>query len=294
MHGVIGTALGGVFTLVGEPQNVIIGEKLDWNFIEFASKMAPVAIPVLLSGLFLSIILEKFRFFGYGEVIPDDVKTILQKHNNEEDKKRTRKEKYALCVQAIGSILLIFALATHVAPVGIIGLFLLILLTVFMGKIDEHTIGHAFEESLPFTALLCVFFVIVAMIHDLHLFTPVVEYVLLLDEAYQPTAFYVANGILSMISDNVFVATVYINEVKEAFDSGRITRDQYENLAIAINTGTNLPSIATPNGQAALLFLLTSALAPLIRLSYARMMYMALPYTIIVGGVGLLMVYFFV
>ena len=47
---------------------------------------------------------------------------------------------------------------------------------------------------------------------------------------------------------------------------------------IAINTGTNLPSVATPNGQAAFLFLLTSALAPLIRLSYGRMVIMALPH----------------
>jgi NhaB family Na+:H+ antiporter len=55
-------------------------------------------------------------------------------------------------------------------------------------------------------------------------------------------------------------------------------------LAVAINTGTNIPSIATPNGQAAFLFLLTSALAPLIRLSYFRMMWMALPYFAMMTG----------
>ncbi|WP_206672905.1 hypothetical protein, partial [Parasutterella excrementihominis] len=73
------------------------------------------------------------------------------------------------------------------------------------------------------------------------------------------------------ISDNVFVGTIYINEAKAAMESGAITLKQYEQLAVAINTGTNLPSVATPNGQAAFLFLLTSALAPLIRLSYGRM-----------------------
>ena len=41
--------------------------------------------------------------------------------------------------------------------------------------------------------------------------------------------------------------------------------------------GTNIPSVATPNGQAAFLFLLTSTLAPLIRLSYLQMMKLALP-----------------
>ena len=95
-----------------------------------------------------------------------------------------------------------------------------------------------------------------------------------------------------MISDNVFVATVYIGEVEQAFDAGKINREQFENLAIAINTGTNLPSVATPNGQAAFLFLLTSALAPLINLSYFKMMKMAFPYTIVLGIVGYLGVTF--
>jgi NhaB family Na+:H+ antiporter len=102
----------------------------------------------------------------------------------------------------------------------------------------------------------------------------------------QPKAFFLANGVLSAISDNVFVATVYINEVKAAFDAGDITRAHLETLAVSINTGTNLPSVATPNGQAAFLFLLTSALAPIIRLGYGRMVYMALPYTVVLTIVG--------
>jgi NhaB family Na+:H+ antiporter len=59
-------------------------------------------------------------------------------------------------------------------------------------------------------------------------------------------------------------------------------------MAVAINTGTNIPSIATPNGQAAFLFLLTSALAPLIRLSYFRMVWMALPYLVTMTGAAVL------
>jgi NhaB family Na+:H+ antiporter len=82
------------------------------------------------------------------------------------------------------------------------------------------------------------------------------------------------------------VATIYINEVKAALDSGLITRQEFDNLAVAINTGTNIPSVATPNGQAAFLFLLTSSLAPLINLSYLRMVMMALPYTIVLSIVG--------
>jgi NhaB family Na+:H+ antiporter len=102
--------------------------------------------------------------------------------------------------------------------------------------------------------------------------------------------FFLANGLLSAISDNVFVATVYISEVDAALESGIIDRAQFDLLAVAINTGTNIPSVATPNGQAAFLFLLTSALAPLIRLSYMRMVVMALPYTITMTITGLLAV----
>ncbi len=103
----------------------------------------------------------------------------------------------------------------------------------------------------------------------------------------QEALFYLANGVLSMISDNVFVATVYIGEVDQMFKAGDITREQFDALAVAINTGTNIPSVATPNGQAAFLFLLTSALAPLIRLSYGKMVIMALPYTITMSITGL-------
>jgi NhaB family Na+:H+ antiporter len=132
-----------------------------------------------------------------------------------------------------------------------------------------------------------VFFAIVAVIHDQHLFSPVTDYVLALEGDARTSMFYLANGVLSMISDNVFVATVYISEVKDALLAGEITVEQFNLLAVAINTGTNIPSVATPNGQAAFLFLLTSALAPLIRLSYGRMVMMAIPYTITMSLTGL-------
>ena len=131
------------------------------------------------------------------------------------------------------------------------------------------------------------------MIHDQHLFTPVIAYVLSLKQEIQIPVFFMVNGVLSMISDNVFVATIYISEVKEALDTGLISREQFDLLAIAINTGTNLPSVATPNGQAAFLFLLTSSIAPLIGLSYLRMVLLALPYTIVLTIVGLFSVIYF-
>lgn len=292
MHGVVGTALGGVCTLVGEPQNLLIGERMGWDFILFFIKMSKVSIPVFFFGMLTTVILEKTKAFGFGQKLPDVARTIIENYTEQQDLKRTKKESSSLIIQGICAVLLIIGLATHIAPVGFIGLALIIIQTAFMGIIEEHHLGKAFEEALPFTGLLVVFFVIVAMIHDQHLFSPIIHWALSFDLAKQPAIFYLANGILSMISDNVFVATVYIGEVAAAFEQGIIDRAQYEKLAVAINTGTNLPSVATPNGQAAFLFLLTSSLAPLINLSYLKMVKMALPYTIVLGGVGLLGILF--
>jgi Na+:H+ antiporter, NhaB family len=294
MHAGVGTALGGVMTMVGEPQNLIIADQATWHFGEFIIRMSPVTVPVFICGMLTCVLVEKFKIFGYGAALPDSVRKILVDFDQEDRKKRNNQDVAKLWVQGAIAIWLILGLAFHLAAVGLIGLSVIIFATALTGITEEHALGKAFEEALPFTALLAVFFSIVAVIIDQHLFKPVIEMVLHIEDSdAQLAMFYVANGMLSMVSDNVFVGTVYINEVKTALAEGIISRDQFDMLAVAINTGTNLPSVATPNGQAAFLFLLTSALAPLIRLSYGRMVLMALPYTIVLTSVGLISIIFF-
>ncbi len=333
MHGAVGTALGGVCTLVGEPQNLLIASTMGWSFADFFVKVAPVSMPVLLVGLGTCYYVEKKKWFTYGCELPGHIRSHLLETEVKMEAKRGFKGKLLLITQAIAGIWLILALAFHLAAVGLIGLSVIVFLTAFNGITEEHQIGRAFEEALPFTALLVVFFAIVAVIHDQHLFAPVINYVLSLTGQTQLAAYYIANGLLSAISDNVFVATVYISETKMHFvnmlgaipDIGmtgeqlmdkltdpHVARKevlaglsqaaagqagalihQFDKLAVAINTGTNIPSVATPNGQAAFLFLLTSALAPVIRLSYGRMVLLALPYTITMSLAGLAATYLF-
>ena len=290
MHAAVGTALGGVTTLVGEPQNLLIGTIAGWDFREFFVRMLPVSAPVLVVGFATCVLVERLRWFGYGAELPQRVRVVLEDFARVERNNRTANDRAVLVVQAVAALLLVAALALHIAAVGLVGLALIVLATTFIGVTDEHRLGHAFEAALPFTALIVVFFAIVAVIHDQQLFAPVVDWVLELPPTVQPATLYVANGLLSAISDNVFVATIYISEVQAALEAGAIDRAQFDTLAIAVNTGTNLPSVATPNGQAAFLFLLTSALAPLVRLSYLRMVVMALPYTITMTSAGLLAV----
>ena len=287
MHGAVGTALGGVTTLVGEPQNLLIAEIMDWDFATFFMNMAHISMPVLVVGLLTCALLEVTGTFGYGAQLSPKVREVLEEYDNEMTQNRTRSDNTVIVVQAIVGLILVIALGNHLAEPGVVGLLVIVLATAFNGVTEEHRIGHAFEEALPFTALLVVFFAIVAVINNQGLFTPVIDWVMTYDGKEQEALFFIANGVLSMISDNVFVATVYIAEVQDLFLDGEITRAQFDALAIAINTGTNIPSVATPNGQAAFLFLLTSALAPLIRLSYGRMVIMAFPYTVTMSITGL-------
>ncbi len=290
MHGVVGTALGGVCTIVGEPQNLLIANVAGWEFIEFMIKMAPITVPVFIAGMITCFAIEKLHICGFGNQLPIRIKNIFHDYNDYEISKSTDESKLELYIEMLVGIFLVIALALHLAAVGIIGLGVIILLTAFKGITHEHDLGDAFKEALPFTALLVVFFGVVSVIADQQLFTPIITYVLAQEASSQAPIFFVANGVLSAISDNVFVATIYINEIKDALDMNVISRDQFDKLAIAINTGTNIPSIATPNGQAAFLFLLTSSLAPLINLSYIRMVLMALPYTIVLSIVGFISV----
>ena len=283
MHGAVGTALGGVCTTVGEPQNLLIAGKAGWDFMDFFIQMAPITMPILFTGLLTCIIVEKFSIAGFGNQLPSNVREIFNDYSKYRKENITLRDKTELLIESVVLIFLVFALAFSIAAVGLIGLSVMVLLTAFKGITHEHKLGDAFHEALPFTALLAVFFAIVSVIYDQKLFDPVILYVLDQPESVQPSLFYIANGFLSAVSDNVFVATIYIGQVADRIPVGT---EQFNNLAIAINVGTNIPSIATPNGQAAFLFLLTSALAPLINLSYLRMVYMALPYTIILSIVG--------
>ncbi|WP_320170279.1 sodium/proton antiporter NhaB [Maridesulfovibrio sp.] len=333
MHGAVGTALGGVCTLVGEPQNLLVGSEMGWHFMPFMINVMPVTMPVFVIGMLTCLAVEQFKICGYGYQLPGNIRSFLFEEAMRNEEKQGQAGKLKLVIQGLTGIWLIVALAFHLAAVGVIGLSVIILLTAFTGVVEEGRIGPAFEEALPFTALLVVFFSVVAVIHSQQLFAPIIEYVLSLHGQSQLMAYYIANGVLSAISDNVFVATVYISETKMHFihqlgnipgigmtgqalmekltDPHVVRADviaslpqqagaqvgalmhQLDRLAVAINTGTNIPSVATPNGQAAFLFLLTSALAPVIRLSYGRMVMLALPYTITMSITGLLAVDFF-
>jgi NhaB family Na+:H+ antiporter len=289
MHGAIGTALGGVSTMVGEPQNLMIAHYAGWGFREFFVRMAHMSGPLFAAGLVLCWLLEKAqcRIFGFGSTLSAEAQAYLQQqtfHVQDQDEM----SQASLTVMGIACAGLVLALGLQLAPVGLIGLAMLILVPAFTGRANEHTLGGAFKDVMPFAALLVVFFAIVAMIDQTGMFHGLSQIVWQTKGKAQEYAFFTASGILSAVSDNVFVASIYIHEAMNGLAKGVIDKVQFDKLAIAINAGTNIFSIATPNGQAAFLFLLTSAIARRIGLTYLRMLVMALPYTVVLVTVAYL------
>ncbi len=281
MHGAVATAYGGVTTLIGEPENLIIGNQVGWNFQQFFIEVAPVSVPTFFAGILTCIALEKLRWFNYGAQLPEDARVILVAQADEIGATMTNARWMKITAQIVIAILMILGLMFHVAEIGLLGLAVLVLGASMNGVNDEHRLSRAFLEGMPFASLLVVFFVVVAMIHSQHLFAPFIQRILELDGLTQLQLMFITNGLLSAISDNVFVATIFIAESKQAWQAQLLSDEQFVQHAVAITMGTGIPSMATPNGQAAFLFLLTAPLARKIGLGYSKMVWMALPYLLV-------------
>ena len=362
IHGAVGTIIGGAMTEVGEPQNIMIGTKMEWSFMEFIVHCAPISVPAAIAGFMVCFSLEFFKFPGFRYQMPERARELILKDYAKTIHEMTAQTFYVYTVQVVVLIMLVFALAFHVAEVGLVGIGLIIIVTAFTGLTKEHDLGVAFTNAMPFAVLIVVFFAILGVVHSQHLVTPLAEWVFTFSGKSQLLALYFTNGTLSFVSDNVFIATVFITEVEAAYVGGiiaqmindvdiqaacangnihqvvaqylhsmphaRITpenevivqfikdagaafqsgtmndftaqyankviisREEYEHLAVVVNMGTNIPAMATPNGHAALLFLLTSPLAPLLKLSYLKMVELTLPYTIVMAMTGALAIYF--
>jgi NhaB family Na+:H+ antiporter len=286
MHGAIGTAIGGVCTLVGEPENIVIGSEAGWSFMEFLIQVAPATLPTLLAGMLTCLVLERMRWFGYGVELSPGVRQILEDEDRRLRASSTRRDHVMLAMQAVVAVLMVLALALHIAEIGLIGLAVIVVVSAIAGVTDEHHVAQAFLPGLPFASLLVVFYVIVAMIGSQHMFSPVIQWALSLEPQMQVFMIFLTNGALSAISDNVFVAAIYMHELKAAFEQGLTSRELFDAQSVAVVMGTGIPSMSTPNGQAAFLYLLTSQVAPLIRLGYGRMLWMALPYAVVTSLVA--------
>jgi NhaB family Na+:H+ antiporter len=292
MHGAVGTVIGGAMTMVGEPQNMMIGTIMNWSFMGFFNHCSLISVPVMLVGLIVCPLLEIFKLPGFGYQLPENARLAILENYMKNLHQMDRQKIYLYFVQSIAAVLIFLALAFHIAEVGLIGIALIIVLATFTGATKEHDFVDAFHNAMPFVTLLTIFFAILAVVHDQHLVAPLLTWVFTFQGQAQLLALYLANGTLSFVSDSVFIASVFINETHRAFQAGAFSPEWFEKLAVVVNMGTNVPAMATPNGHAALLFLLTSALAPMIKLSYMQMLKLALPYTIAMSVTGGLAVYF--
>ncbi len=129
MHAGVCTALGGVMTMVGEPQNLIIAKSAGWGFIDFFLRMAPVTLPVLACGLLVCLLVKRFNLFSYGTPLPEPLREVLKAFDRNASAGRSKQEQLKLVLQALIGVWLVLALAFHLAEVGLIGLLVIILTT---------------------------------------------------------------------------------------------------------------------------------------------------------------------
>ena len=125
MHGAVGTALGGVCTLVGEPQNLLIATIAGWEFVEFFLRMAPITMPVFVAGIFTCFIIEKFSIAGFGNQLPPNIREIFNDYSVYREENITAKDRAELLVESLVAVFLVIALGLHLAAVGLIGFCLL-------------------------------------------------------------------------------------------------------------------------------------------------------------------------
>ena len=292
MHSAVGTALGGTLTLVAEPQNLMIGTKMGWSFVEFFQHCGVIAVPVSITGFIICPLLEIFRVPGYGYQLSEDIRQLIVRDYQKMAKEFAGQGMFKYILQAVVAILVVLALGFSVAEVGFVGLAVIVVISTFTGKVREHDFAEPFNNAMPFVTLITIFFAVLGVVHDQHLVTPVINWVLTFEGRSQLLFLYVVNGAISMVSDSVFVAAIFIAEADNAYRAGAFSLDWYQKIATVINMGTNIPSLGTPNGTAGFLFLLTSSLSPLIKLSYFQMLKLMIPYFLILSSVGAAVVYF--
>ena len=107
MHGAVGTALGGVSTIVGEPQNLLIGSVAGWDFIEFLKECCPFLYQFYFWNIYL-LLIEKFKIIGYGAELSPKIRNIINDYGAREDAERTSAQKTKLIIQFLVALVLIF------------------------------------------------------------------------------------------------------------------------------------------------------------------------------------------
>lgn len=284
VHGAVGAAVGGAATAIGEPANILLGSAAGLSADAFTLRLAPVAAPAFAAALVVCVLLERAALFGFGTPLPEETRTTLARWRREARAARDAAAASARAVQTFAAALLLAGLVMRVTEVGVVALALLIVQTALNGVTEEKRLGHAFEAGLPFTALLVVLFALLTVVREQGVFAPVLEAAVRDAGAWRDAAVFLAAGVLAAFSDAVFVAAEGYRVLSGA---GALTGETTERLLVALAGGTNLASLLAPAGHVAVLFLVTSSLARLVRLSYPRAVWMCLPYAIATSGAAI-------
>ena len=201
-----------------------------WTFVRVLRRaMAPVSMPVLVAGSRPACSSRGCGGSVTARSLPVSVRQVLAEYDREQTRRRTSREVAVLIVQALAALILVVALGLHVAEVGIIGL---------RGDRARDRVHRSDRRAAPRQGVrsgAAVHRAARGVLRDRRdparpaLFEPVISAVLAAARGRRrPRCSIWPTRALSAISDNVFVATIYITEVKAALLEGTITREQFE------------------------------------------------------------------
>jgi NhaB family Na+:H+ antiporter len=275
----MGSLIGGTSTPIGEPQCYRIAEILGiTDFGMFFSMIYMISIGCGAAMLLEILILIRFRVGEYSSRWPDGelISSILR----ENALSMPNREKASNYVQLGAFLIFVFALLLLAAHINIFFLGMVAFggMMMLQGKNREHYISHSTGEVINLILVLLALYGIATALAQQGIILWVVLQILALPFFMQLLLIFIAAGMISSFSDNVFVATIMITALLISLGAGIIDMVSFVSLTIAMLAGTTLFSFFLPIGNAGGLCILMHPFCnEEINLDFKRMFLFGLP-----------------
>ncbi|WP_412732519.1 SLC13 family permease [Minisyncoccus archaeiphilus] len=247
----MGSLIGGTATPIGEPQCYRIAEILGiTDFGQFFMMMYMIFIGCGLALLTEILILTRFRIGEYAFRWPDSEKlSSTLKENSLNLPNREKASNYIQLGAFLVFVLALLLLAAHI-NIFFLGMVAFGGMMMLQGKNREHYISHSTGEVINLILVLLALYGIATALAQQGIILWIVLQILALPFFMQLLLIFLAAGMISSFSDNVFVATIMVTALLIALGANVINMTAFVSLTIAMLAGTTLFSFFLPIGNA--------------------------------------------
>ena len=288
--GFIGSLIGATASPIGAPQSYRIAEILGiTDFSLFFLTTFTIFTGCGIAMLIELFVLTKFRIGEYSFRWPDSEKVSLVLKENSLN--LPNREKVSSYIQLCAFFVFVIALLLFAAHINIflIGMVAFGGMMMLQGKNREHYISHSTGEVINLILVLLALYGIASALAQQGIILWVVLQILALPFFMQLLFIFLAAGMISSFSDNVFVATIMVTALLVALGAGVISIVAFVSLTIAMLAGTTLFSFFLPIGNAGGLCILMHPFCnEEINLGFKKMFLLGLPLIPVMAIVSLI------